>query len=278
MTVPLSAIALSSYKDLQKEFKNTNVSTFDLSGFFFALPLSYESQEVTNFWFDGRIYKFCRCPMGARNSSVFAQMAGQTIFSEKHLRAWAAQNDIVLGSKEFPFLHPREFLKTYIDDIVVYSKQDLGKLVHCKIIEYVLFCIRTSNVKLARKKCSLFCEVFVYLGHKFLTTENIIRVPDNKRLFFVNYRSPRSKAECLSRLGSLKYYDNFFPLLNVIALPIQRMAHGKDEFYWDNSLEKSWQAIKLIASLQMSNSTIDQDKTLFLACDASQVAGAYILF
>ena len=119
---------------------------------------------------------------------------------------------------------------------------------------------------------------FVYLGHEFLTTENIIRVPDNKRLFFVNYRSPRSKAECLSRLGSLKYYDNFFPLLNVIALPIQRMAHGKDDFYWDNSLEKSWQAIKLIASLQMSNSTIDQDKTLFLACDASQVAGAYILF
>ena len=64
----------------------------------------------------------------------------------------------------------------------------------------------------------------------------------------------------------------------MIALPIQRMAHGKDEFYWDNSLEKSWQAIKLIANLQMTNSTIDKDKTLFLACDASQVAGAYILF
>ena len=56
------------------------------------------------------------------------------------------------------------------------------------------------------------------------------------------------------------------------------MAHGKEEFFWDNSLEKAWQAIKLIASLNMSNNTIDQDKTLFLACDASQVAGAYILF
>ena len=83
---------------------------------------------------------------------------------------------------------------------------------------------------------------------------------------------------CLSRLGVLKYYDNFFPLLNVIALPIQRMAHGEDGFYWDNSLELSWQALKLIASLQMTNSTIDKEKTLFLACDASQVAGAYILF
>ena len=171
-----------------------------------------------------------------------------------------------------------QFLKTYIDDVVVYSKQDLGQAMHSKIVEYVLFCVKVSNVKLARKKCSLFCEVFVYLGHEFLTAENTTRVPDRKKLFFENFRSPRSQAECLSRLGSLKYYDNFFPLLNVIALPIQRMAHGAEGFYWDNSLELSWQALKLIASLQMTNSTIDKEKTLFLACDASQVAGAYILF
>ena len=276
LTTALPPIALSSYKDLSKDFKNTNVSTFDLSGFFFALPLSYESQEITNFWFDGKIFKFTRCPMGARNSSVFAQMAGQLIFSELHLKSWAAQNNVILGSKEFPFLNPRDFLKTYIDDIVTYSKKDLGKLVHCKIIDFVFYCIKTSNVKLAKNKCNLFCEVFVYLGHKFSTTENIIRVPDTKRMFFINYRSPRSKAECLSRLGSLKYYDNFLPILNVLALPITKMAHSTDDFYWDDFLEQSWQAIKMVASLQMSNSTIDQNKTLFLACDASQVADALI--
>ena len=66
--------------------------------------------------------------MGARNSSVFAQMAGQTIFSERHWRAWATQNNIVSGSKEFPFLNPWEFLKTYIDDIVVYSKRQIDPL------------------------------------------------------------------------------------------------------------------------------------------------------
>ena len=133
-------------------------------------------------------------------------------------------------------------------------------------------------MKLAKKKCNLFCEVFVYLGHEFSTTENIIRVPDTKRMFFINHISPRSKAECLSRLGSLKYYDNFLPISNVLALPITKMAHSTDDFYWDDFLEQSWQAIKMVASLQMSNSTIDQDKTLFLACDASQIAGAYILF
>ena len=34
----------------------------------------------------------------------------------------------------------------------------------------------------------------------------------------------------------------------------------------------------MFAQLQMTNSTIDKNKTLFLVCDASQVAGAYILF
>ena len=56
------------------------------------------------------------------------------------------------------------------------------------------------------------------------------------------------------------------------------MAHGNEGFYWNYSLELSWQALKLIAQLQMTNSTIDKNKTLFLVCDASQVAGAYILF
>ena len=70
----------------------------------------------------------------------------------------------------------------------------------------------------------------------------------------------------------------FFPLLNVIALPIPKMTHGTEGFFWKDNLELSWQAIKLIAQLQMSNSTIDKNKTLYLACDASQIAGAYILF
>ena len=212
--------------------------------------------------------------MGARNSSVFATMAGQAIFSEQHLKIWAAQNDLQLGTLEFPFTHPRQFLKYYIDDVVAYSKQVLGKLMHIKIIEYLLFCVKTSNVKLARKKCNLFCEDFVYLGHQFSMSKNNTCVPDHKRLLFADYRSPRSKAECLSRLGTIRYYDSFFPLLNVIALPIQQMAHSKEPFFWDNSLEKAWQAIKLIASFNMTNNTIDPDKTLYLACDASQIAGA----
>ena len=153
--------------------------------------------------------------MGAKNSSVFVTMAGQLIFSEYHLKLWATQMNIILGSPEFPFKHPRDFLKSYIDDIVCFSKQALGKMMHIKILDYLLFCINTSNVRLARKKCNLFCEEFVYLGHQFSTSKNSTCVPDNKRMFIADYRSPRSKAECLSRLGLIRYYDSFFPLLNV---------------------------------------------------------------
>ena len=140
------------------EIKDTIVSTFDLSGFFFSLPLNFASQEATNFWFDGQIFKFCRCPMGAKNSSVFATMAGQLIFSEYHLKLWATKQNITLGSSDFPFKHPRDFLKSYIDDIVCFSKQSLGKMMHVRILNFLLFCISTSNVRLAKKNAKYFAK------------------------------------------------------------------------------------------------------------------------
>ena len=130
--------------------------------------------------------------MGAKNSSVFATMAGQLIFSEHHLKLWAAQNDIVLGTPEFPFKHPRDFLKSYIDDIVIFTKQSLGKMMHVQILDFLLFCIKTSNVRLAKKKCNLFCQKFTYLGHQFSTFTNSTCIPDHKRMFIADYRSPRS--------------------------------------------------------------------------------------
>ena len=151
-------------------------------------------------------------------------------------------------------------------------------MLHVQLLDFLLFCIKTTNVRLAKKKCNLFCQKFTYLGHQFSTFTNSTCIPDHKRMFIADYRSPRSKAEVLSRMGLIRYYDSYFPLLNVVSLPIMRMAHSKEPFYWDNTLEKAWQVIKLIASLNMENTTIDPEKTLYLACDASQVACGYILF
>ena len=142
------------------------------------------------------------------------------------------------GNPRVPLQTPTWFLKSYIDDIVVFTKQTLGKMMHIKILDYLLFCIKTSNVRLARKKCNLFCEEFIYLGHQFSTSKNSTCIPDHKRMFIADYRSPRSKAECLSRLGLICYYDSFFPLLNVVSLPIQRMAHSKEPFSGTTHLRK----------------------------------------
>ena len=121
--------------------------------------------------------------MGAKNSSVFATMAGQLIFSEYHLKLWATKQNITLGSSEFPFKHPRDFLKSYIDDIVCFSKQSLGKMMHVRILNFLFFCISTSNVRLAKNKCKIFCEKFVYLGHQFSSSKNTTCVPDTRQKY-----------------------------------------------------------------------------------------------
>ena len=278
ITVKLPPIILPTYKDLQSEFSDCYISCFDLSGFFFALMLDYSSQEITNFWFAGKLYKFLRCPMGATNSSMFACQAGQMIFSDTNLKLFAESLGLQLGSQEFSFTSVREILRIYIDDICIFTKQHLGEKMHALIIQFVFFCVKQSGVKLAKKKCQLFCTKFVFLGHQFEVGTNVVCIPDHKRLLFLDYRSPRSKAECLSRLGALNYFRNFLPLLELVTLPISKMAHSDQEFHWTQHFEKCWQIVKLICELNMENSVIDKQKTLYIAADASQIAAAYIIF
>ena len=277
-TIPLPPPSLSSYKELEKEFADCYVSTYDLAGFFYALPLSFESQEATNFWFNGNIYKFVRTVMGARNSSTFAIQAGNLIFSDKHLQEWADTFSIQLGTKTFPYTNTKSFVKIYLDDIVSFSKKEFGEKCHLLCIHFVLFCVEIGGVKLARKKCKLFCSIFTYLGHEFLTESNETRIPDRKRILFKDFRRPRSTAEVLSRLGAVKYFESKLPLLAVISLPLWKMAHGEDGFFWNHNLELAWETMKLLCELQMTNTTVNPNKTLYIATDASQIATAYMAF
>ena len=277
-TIPLPPPSLSSYKELEKEFADCYVSTYDLAGFFYALPLSFESQEATNFWFNGTIYKFVRTVMGARNSSTFAIQAGNMIFSDKHLQEWADTFSIQLGSEKFPYTSTKSFVKIYLDDIVSFSNKELGEKCHLLCIHFVLFCVEIGGVKLARKKCKLFCTIFTYLGHEFLTESNETRIPDRKRILFKDFRRPRSTAEILSRLGAVKYFESKLPLLAVVSLPLWKMAHGEEGFYWNDNLEMAWETVKLLCELQMTNAAVNPDKTLYIATDASQIATAYMAF
>ena len=85
-------ITLPNYKTLARQFSNCICSNFDLCSMFYAIPINYDSQHKTNFWYDGKVYKMQRLPMGIKNAVYVAQKAALLTYSDANL-------DIFFGRK-----------------------------------------------------------------------------------------------------------------------------------------------------------------------------------
>jgi hypothetical protein len=62
-------------------------------------------------------------------------------------------------------LERENFLKCYIDDILMHSKGPLQHLVH---LEELFKTLHKVNMKIHPKKCEFFVTLVVYLGHRIL--------------------------------------------------------------------------------------------------------------
>ena len=116
---------------------------------------------------------------------------------------------------------------------------------------------------------------FQFLGHAFTNSANSI--PEHKQNNFIKMRPPRSQAECISRLASISYFENTLPQLRKVAIPLFDMVKS-DNFKWTEVEHNSWEAVKMLISLQFENTPLDPEKPLFCTVDASQVACCYLLF
>ena len=113
-------------------------------------------------------------------------------------------------------------------------------------------------------------NIFKFLGHQFNTLQNSTSFPDLKLSAFQELRPPQSTGEAISRLGTISYFSTYIPLLRIVTHPIQKMV-TEEVFIWNRIHQMSWDCMKLLCSLKFSNSTIDQKKPLFIACDSSQI-------
>ena len=96
-------------------------------------------------------------------------------------------------------------------------------------------------------------------------------IPPLKLFAFLELRSPLSKAEAVSRLGTISYFASYVPLLRLISLPIQQMITSEKGFEWNRIHQLAFDSIKLLCSLQFTNATIDNTKPLFISCDRSKI-------
>ena len=272
-------LSLPSYRDLQQKFKDKIISTIDLCSMFFAIKLRPSSQKYTNFWYNKRLLSFKRLIMGLKSSTFIAMSAARNTYSQKNFLKFLKMKGILPGSEQCPILDIEECILLYIDDIAVFTPQNIKNAtqLHLLILEFVFFATGMLGFKMKKSKINVMCTVFKFLGHQFNTGDVSTQIPEDKAEAFSKLRAPLSCAEAISRLGALAYFSSYIPLLRTIAAPIQTMAHS-GEFFWGREQSLAWETLKLLCALKFKNMNPLKDRPLFLAVDSSQISTGYLIF
>ena len=97
-------------------------------------------------------------------------------------------------------LHGLDFAMTYLDDIIIFSKNELQHLEH---LETVFSHLREAGLKMKRSKCDFFKREIHYLGH-LISTEGISPLP-NKLDCIQHMPAPKNAKEIKQFLGLTGY-------------------------------------------------------------------------
>ena len=127
----------------------------------------------------------------------------------------------------------------YLDDIVVYG----SSVTQCiSRLETVFGRLQDANLKLKPKKCVLFQEQILYLGH-IVSADGISCDPD-KISAVAKWRAPRTLRQLRTFLGTVGYYKRFIKGYADICKPLYTLTKKNEPFVWNDEREVAFQTLK----------------------------------
>ena len=111
-----------------------------------------------------------------------------------------------------------KFVVVFIDDILIYSKNDEEHTCHLRI---VLTRLREHQLYAKFSKCEFWLDRVQFLGH-VLTPEGV-SVDPSKVQDVLDWKSPRSVHQIRQFLGLAGYYRRFIPDFSKIAQPMTKL-------------------------------------------------------
>ena len=125
-------------------------------------------------------------------------------------------------------LQDLDFVKVYIDDIVIYSKTKEDHLMH---LQKTLELLHDHGLKLKLKKSSFMMPEVVLLGH--VVDNEGVRTDPAKTDHIRNAYPPTTKRELRSFVGLASYYRRFIPGFAKIARPLHEKTSINVNFVWN---------------------------------------------
>ena len=193
-------------------------SVSDLSHANHQVPLSVETQKLTNFITGGRQYTFTR--------GFYGLFDLPNCFSR-------------LLTRHFEPLIKKKQAINYIDDTIMQS-QTRGEMF--TIINEYHTLLRKADLKAAPDKTFFFLKKVKFLGH-VISPDEI--QPIAKRVDAVrNLKSPQSKWDVMKVLGCLGFYSCYIKNLHVDSQPFYDLVKDSTLFHWTQEYETLFNSIK----------------------------------
>jgi ribonuclease HI len=161
------------------------------------------------------------------------------------------------------YLH--KFVIVFIDDILIYSKNDSEHEEHLRM---VLQKLRDNQLYAKFTKCDFWLDEVHFLGH--IISKGGIAIDPAKVTTVMDWKRPSTVSEIRSFLGLAGYYWRFIEGFSKIAKPMTSLLEKGKEFKWTEECQESFDQLrsKLMAAPVLIMP--DLQKNFDIYCDASR--------
>ena len=245
----ISIHPLPKIDEMYVKLKGAKVfSTIDLRSGYHHIALGKSSRAKTAFVMPFGKYKFLMVPFGLAQAPAYFQLL---------------MNKVLKGLK---------FTMTYLDDIIIFSQDELQHLEH---LEIVFSHLQEAGLKMKHSKCDYFKSEIHYLGH-LISPEGISPLP-NKLDSIRHMPVPNSVKEIKQFLGLTGYYRKFIPRFADISRPLTTLMKKDTKFEWTSACQKSFELLKEALCGEPVLKYADTSKPYTLYPDASKYGWAGVL-
>jgi hypothetical protein len=156
-----------------------------------------------------------------------------------------------------------KFVVVFIDDILVYSKNEDEHTMHLHI---VLQRLRGHHLYAKFSKCDFWLREIKFLGHT-ISQEGIAVDPEKVKEVMV-WKPPTTVRQIRSFLGLAGYYRRFIPDFCRIAKPTTELLKKGVKFDWGQKCEEAFHTLRQHLTTALVLAQPDNAKSFDVYCDA----------
>jgi hypothetical protein len=132
-----------------------------------------------------------------------------------------------------------KFVVVFIDDILVYSKNEDE---HTEHLHIVLQRLRDHHLYAKLSKCDFWLREIKFLGHTI--SQDGISVDPEKVQEVMNWKPPTTIRQIRSFLGLEGYYRRFIPDFSRIAMPMTELLKKGVKYDWSQKCEDAFHTLR----------------------------------